>query len=75
MPYDSEDFLHTDRDKYEDFHLLTLMYAGDLVTICDNTPDLEIFIRIFEETTKQLGLTISIKKICTMPVKKTQVEK
>lgn len=58
--YGSNEFLHTDWEIYDEFRLLTLMYADDLVVLCDNTTDLEIFIRIFEETTHELGLTMNI---------------
>jgi exonuclease III len=72
LAYGTNDFLHTDRDNHEDFHILALMYADDLVTMCDNALDLEIFIRTFEQITQELGLTMSIKKTCIMSLKQLQ---
>ncbi|CAF1295695.1 unnamed protein product [Adineta ricciae] len=69
LAYGSNDFHHTDHDKYEEFDLLALMYADDLVTMCDNMADLEIFIRTFEQVTQQFGLTMSIKKTRVMSLK------
>ena len=72
LAYGNNDFHHTDRDKYEEFELLTLMYADDLVMMCDNSLDLEIFIRTFEQVTQEFGLTMSIKKTCIMSLKQLQ---
>ncbi|CAF1656013.1 unnamed protein product, partial [Adineta ricciae] len=69
LAYGSNDFHHTDHDKYEEFDLLALMYADDLVTMCDIMADLEIFIRIFQQVTQQFGLTMSIKKTRVMSLK------
>ncbi len=69
LAYGSNDFLHTDRDNYEDFHLLALLYADDLVVMCDNALDLEIFIETFEQITQELGMTMSVKKTCIMTLK------
>ncbi len=72
LAYGSSDFFHSDRDNYEDFHLLALMYADDLVTICDNNLDLEIFIQTFDQITQDFGLTMSVKKTCIMSLQQFQ---
>ena len=62
LAFGSNDFCHTHRDNYEDLHVLTLMYADDLVTMCDNALDLDIFIQIFEQISQEFGLTMNVKK-------------
>ncbi|CAF0953942.1 unnamed protein product [Didymodactylos carnosus] len=46
LAYGSNDFHHGANEKYEDFEILTLMYADDLVTICNSMQDLEKFIQV-----------------------------
>ena len=53
LAYGSNDFHHTDHEKYEEI---------DLVMVCDNSHELEIFILTFEQVTQKFGLTMSIKK-------------
>ena len=72
LAYGSNDFHHTNRDRHEDLDVLALMYADDLVTMCDNEHDLEMFIRTFEQVTQEFGLTMSIKKTCIMSLKQLQ---
>ncbi|CAF4650620.1 unnamed protein product [Rotaria sp. Silwood2] len=50
-------------------HLLTLMYADDIVIMCDNPKNLEHFIKAFERVTNDFGLNMNIKKTCTMSLK------
>ncbi|CAF4573624.1 unnamed protein product [Rotaria socialis] len=64
--YVSNDFFHKSREKYENFNVLALLYADDLVAMCETTDDLEKFIRSFEKITQQFGLTMSVKKTCIM---------
>jgi hypothetical protein len=64
--YGSDDFFHGQSEKHIDFHLLALLYADDLVVMCDKATDLEKFIRSFEKVTQEFGLTMSIKKTCLM---------
>ena len=69
LAYGSNDFFHPVTDNYDNFSVLFLMYADDLVAMCDNILDLEIFIRCFEQVTQELGLTMSVKKTCIMSLK------
>ncbi|CAF5049100.1 unnamed protein product, partial [Rotaria magnacalcarata] len=64
--YGSNDFFHGSREKYENFNVLALLYADDLVAMCETTDDLEKFIRSFEKITQKFGLTMSVKKTCIM---------
>ncbi|CAF4744704.1 unnamed protein product, partial [Rotaria sp. Silwood2] len=50
-------------------HLLTLMYADDIVVMCDSPKNLEHFIKVFERVTNDFGLTMNIQKTCTMSLK------
>ena len=68
----SNDFCHANRHNYEDLHVLTLMYADDLVAMCNNALDLEIFIQSFEQLSQETGLTMNIKKTCIMSIKQLQ---
>ncbi|CAF4045409.1 unnamed protein product, partial [Rotaria magnacalcarata] len=64
--YSSNDFFHGSREKYENVNVLALLYADDLVAMCESTDDLEKFIRSFEKITQKFGLTMSVKKTCIM---------
>ena len=64
--YGSNDFFHGNSEKYDEFQILALLYADDLVAICGTAEDLQKFIRSFEKVTQKFGLTMSIKKTCLM---------
>ncbi|CAF1675979.1 unnamed protein product [Rotaria magnacalcarata] len=64
--YGSTDFYHGARDKFENFDILALMYADDLVALTQTLDDLKLFIKIFENVTQAYGLTMSVKKTCVM---------
>ncbi len=42
--------------------ILDLLYADDLVLICENEDDLNKVVQCFEDMTQKWGLTISVKK-------------
>ena len=69
LAFRSNDFCHAIRDNYEYLHVLTLMYVDDLVTMCNNALDLEIFIQSFEKISQETGLTMNVKKTCIMSLK------
>ncbi|CAF4865461.1 unnamed protein product, partial [Rotaria sp. Silwood1] len=58
----SNDSFDAKRENYENFSILTLLYADDLVVMFETAPDLATFIRTFEQVTQEFGLTMSIKK-------------
>ncbi|CAF3152656.1 unnamed protein product [Rotaria sp. Silwood2] len=64
--YGSNDFFHGDRENYENFSILTLLYADDLVAMCENIDDLEKFTGAFEKISQEYGLTLNVKKTCIM---------
>ncbi|CAF3323508.1 unnamed protein product [Rotaria sp. Silwood2] len=64
--YGSNDFYHGQRENYEKFNILNLLYADDLVVMCETANDLETFIKTFEKITQDYGLTMSVKKTCIM---------
>ena len=66
LAYGKGDFFHPASEPYDLFNIIALIYADDLVVMCNNSHDLEIFIRTFEDVTQDLGLTMSIRKTCTM---------
>ncbi|CAF1351176.1 unnamed protein product [Rotaria magnacalcarata] len=66
--YGSTDFYHGARDKFENFDILALMYADDLVALTQTLDDLKLFIKIFENVTQAYGLTMSVKKTCVMSI-------
>jgi hypothetical protein len=70
--YGSNDFFHGRNEKYNVFDILTLLYADDLVVMCETVTDLEKFIRSFEKMTQQYGLTMNIKKNLLDVTKTTQ---
>ena len=70
----SNDFFHGTREKYVNFDLLTLMYADDLVVLCNTLDDLEKFIKSFEKITQQYGLTMSVKKTCVTSQQQFEVD-
>jgi hypothetical protein len=67
--YGSNDFFHGKNEKHDDFHILALLYADDLVITCESISDLEKCIECFEKVTQQYGLTMNIKKTCVMSLK------
>ena len=64
--YGSNDFFHSKNESHNDFDILALLYADDLLVMCDKISDLEKFISCFENVTQQYGLTMNIKKTCVM---------
>ncbi|CAF4329403.1 unnamed protein product [Rotaria sp. Silwood2] len=66
LAHGSNDFYHSGREKYEEFDILTLIYADDLIVMCNTINDLEKFILVFEKVTQQHGLIMSVKKTCIM---------
>ncbi|CAF4715786.1 unnamed protein product [Rotaria sp. Silwood1] len=60
--YGTNDFFHDKRETYENFNILTLLYADDLAAMCEAASDLATFIRTFEKVTEEFGLTMSVKK-------------
>ncbi|CAF1140634.1 unnamed protein product [Didymodactylos carnosus] len=62
----ARDFVSGSND--EELELLSLLYADD-VAAADNPPDIELFIRTFDEVSQEFGLTMSIKKTCILPVR------
>ncbi len=64
--YGSNDFFHGDRENHENFSILTLLYADDLVATSDNIDSLEKCIRAFEKVSQEYGLTLNVKKTCIM---------
>jgi hypothetical protein len=64
--YGSNDFFHGKNEKHDDFNILALLYADDLLVMCEKISDLEKFISCFEKVTQQYGLTMNIKKTCVM---------
>ena len=70
--YGSNDFFHGDKEKYEEFYVLALMYADDLVAVCESADDLNTFIRTFEKVTQEFGLTMCVKKTCILTLQQFQ---
>jgi len=66
LAYGSNDFFHGAHEKYSNFEVSSLMYADDLIAMCNTMQDLEIFINVFEKITQKYGLTMSVKKTFTM---------
>jgi hypothetical protein len=64
--YGSNDFFHGKNKNHDDFDILALLYADDLLVMCEKISDLEKFIISFEKVTQQYGLTMNIKKTCVM---------
>jgi retron-type reverse transcriptase len=60
--YGSNDFFHGKNESHDDFDILALLYADDLLVMCEKISDLEKFISCFEKVTQQYGLTMNIKK-------------
>ena len=70
----SNGFFQSTREKYVNFDVLTLMYADDLVVLCNTLDDVEKFIKSFEKITQQYGLTMSVKKTYVMSLQHFQVD-
>ncbi|CAF1586116.1 unnamed protein product [Rotaria magnacalcarata] len=66
LSYGKNDFCHGRKEKYENFEVLSLMYADDLVTICNSREHIETFIQVFERITQEYGLTMNVNKTCIM---------
>ena len=65
--YGSNDFFHEKNKNHVDFDILTLLYADDLLLICEKISDLEKFTSCLERVTQQYGLTMNTKKkTCVM---------
>ena len=64
--YGSNDFYHGKQERYNDFHILTVMYADDLVVMFQTADDLETFTKTFEKVIQQFGMTMNVKKTCIM---------
>ena len=64
--YGSNDFFHEKNKNHVDFDILALLYADDLLVMCEKISDLEKFTSCLERVTQQYGLTMNIKKICVM---------
>ncbi|CAF5123235.1 unnamed protein product [Rotaria magnacalcarata] len=69
LGYGTNDFFHTAKDIVDELNILTLMYADNVVVMCNNANDLEKFIKTFEKVTQEFGLTMSVKKTCIMSLK------
>ncbi|CAF1392508.1 unnamed protein product, partial [Didymodactylos carnosus] len=65
--YGSNDFYHGARENYENFNILALLYAVDLMAMCETADDLETFIRTFEKVTQD---SRSVKKTCIMTLQR-----
>ncbi|CAM4828709.1 unnamed protein product [Rotaria magnacalcarata] len=66
LSYGKNDFCHGRKEKYENFEVLSLMYADDLVAICNSREHIETFIQVFERITQEYGLTMNVNKTCIM---------
>ena len=64
--YDSDDFFHEKNKNHVDFDILALLYADELLVMCEKISDLEKFTSCLERVTQQYGLTMNIKKTCVM---------
>ena len=74
LSYHLSDFWLSNRgNNSHDVHLLTLMYADDIVVMCDSTKSLEHFVKVFVRITQDFGLNLNVQKTCTMSLK--QLEK
>ena len=67
-----KDFFHSPGDDDDNYQLLSLLYADDVVLSADNVVDLELAICTFEEITQTYGIIMSIKKTRIMPVKQME---
>ena len=72
LAYGSNDFFHSANANYESFDALLLLYADDVVMMCNSTSDLKLFIQCFEQVTQKFGLTMSVKKTRIMSLKQLQ---
>ena len=60
MSYRLGDLWYSGHKNTDDVKLLTLIYADDIVVMCQNVQDLEKFIKTFETITQNFGLTMNI---------------
>ena len=56
----NSDFYHGKSEKYDLFDILVLMYANDLMALCNSLQDLEKLILTFETVTQKYGLTMGV---------------
>ncbi|CAF4323424.1 unnamed protein product [Rotaria sp. Silwood2] len=69
-----KDFFHSASNNNKDIELLALLYADDVLGCFDNTTDLKLFVRIFEEVSQEYGITMSIKKTYIMQCTQLKVD-
>ena len=69
LSYRLGDLSYSGHGNGDDVQLLALMYADDIVTMCQNAQDLEKFIKVFEKITQDFGLTMNIRITCIMSLK------
>lgn len=72
LAHNKNEFFHPNHARYEDLRILLLIYADDLVVMCDNSLNLELFIKCFEQVTQEFGLTMIVKKTCIMSLKQLE---
>ena len=48
--YGNNDFFHGNSEKYDEFHILALLYADDLVAMCETAEYLEQIHQIFRKS-------------------------
>jgi hypothetical protein len=72
--YGSNEFYYTKKEKYDEFDILALMYADDLVANCNSLDDLEKFIYAFEKVTQAYGLTLNVKKTVVMSLQQFETD-
>ncbi|CAF3123902.1 unnamed protein product, partial [Rotaria socialis] len=66
LAHGNHDSYHSSREKYEKFNILASIYVDDLIPMYNTINDLETFILVFEKTTQQYGLTMSVTKTYIM---------
>jgi hypothetical protein len=74
LAYGSIDFYHPKSQRYDYFTILALMYADDLVAMCNSLQDLEKFILAFEKVTQMYGLTMSVKNTVIMSLQEFEID-
>jgi hypothetical protein len=72
MSYRLGELWYSGNGNSDDVKPLALMYADDIAVMCQSIQDLEKFIKAFEKGTQDFGLTMNIKKTCTMSLKQFQ---
>ena len=56
VAYGSNDFFHGNSEKYDEFQILALLYANDLVAIYETAEDLEKIYQIFRKSDTEIWL-------------------